>query len=106
MKKIVIFSSVGAGGHTAVTNALIGYLGSDYEIITKNIFCDVIGSFDPVKILSFGFSNAESFYNKMITKKYYRLLSFYYMFGNWYFNCVKSSVINKIKNYLSDNKID
>src|ERR1700722_13559727 len=106
MKKIIILSSVGGGGHTAVTNALVGYLSPDYEIITKNLFTDIIGCFDPIKFMSFGFHNAESFYNKMLTKKKYRFLSFFYLFGNSYFNVFHARVSKKIFEYLSQNKVD
>jgi processive 1,2-diacylglycerol beta-glucosyltransferase len=105
-KKVIIFSSLGGGGHTAVTKALKDYLSDEFEIISKNIFSEVINGYEPIRILSFGKSNAEQFYNSCITRKYYGFLSFFYKFGNFYFKCFKNKVSQKIALFLDSEKPD
>lgn len=103
-KKIIIFSSLGGGGHTAVTKALTEYLNDDFEVVSKNIFCEVIQKYEPIKILTFGKSNAEKLYNSLITKRYYRFLSFFYIFGNTYFKLFKNQVSKNILHFLEAEK--
>ncbi len=62
-KRILIFSSTGGGGHTAVSKGLKSYLGSDYDIIVSNVFQEVLGSLDTLGTLSFGRVWSEDFYN-------------------------------------------
>ena len=63
MKKILIFSSYGGGGHISATDALKEYLHKDYDITTVYLIDEVLGGTDPIKILSFNKYTSEKFYN-------------------------------------------
>lgn len=105
-KKIIIFSSLGGGGHTAVTKALTDYLKDDFNIVSKNIFSEVIQQYEPFKLCTLGKYPAEKIYNSLITKKYYRFLSFFYLLGNLYYKCFKHKVSQKLIMFLDAEKPD
>lgn len=62
-KSILILSSIGGGGHTAVSSGLCDYLGDDYDVTVVNALQDVFGPVDTIKTLSFGKLCGEGFYN-------------------------------------------
>jgi UDP-N-acetylglucosamine:LPS N-acetylglucosamine transferase len=105
MKKILIFSSYGGGGHTAVTKALTSYLKDDYEVISTNIFNDVLGCIDPIKKFSFGRSG-EDLYNYLMPRKWYRFLNTYYKIGSFYFNMRHKKVCAMIRLYIEQHNPD
>ncbi len=70
MKKILIFSSYGGGGHISATDAIKGYLGNDYEIITSFYIDEVIGSLSIVKTVTLNYSTEEKFYNFCLRRKW------------------------------------
>ncbi|MCX5922761.1 MAG: glycosyltransferase [Candidatus Dependentiae bacterium] len=106
MKKIVIFSSYGGGGHTAVANALTGYLSNEYEIVVTNVFSQVLGSLDPIKTFSFGKGSGEDVYNYFMPLKWYGFLNFYYSLGAIFFNLRRTKVKKLLKTYIQEQKPD
>lgn len=70
MKKILIFSSYGGGGHISATDALKEYLHEDYEINTIYLIDDTIACLDFVRIFSFNYYSSERFYNYCLQKKW------------------------------------
>lgn len=70
MKKILIFSSYGGGGHISATDALKGYLENDYEIITSFYIDEVIGSLSIIKTVTLNHSTEEKFYNFCLQRKW------------------------------------
>lgn len=106
MKKILIFSSYGGGGHTAVTKALTSYLKDDYEVISTNIFNDVLGSIDPIKKFAFGAHSGEDLYNYLMPRKWYRFLNTYYKIGSFYFNMRHKKVCSMLRSYVKDQNPD
>jgi len=106
MKKIVIFSSYGGGGHTAVANALSGYLQNDYEIVTVNVFSEVLAPLDLMQTISFKRKTGEDIYNFLMPRKCYRLLNVYYRLGVVYYKYRQTKVRNLIRAHLEKHKPD
>src|SRR5581483_11753355 len=104
MKKIIIFTSDGAGGHTATTNALSATLKDTYIIQPVNIFRDVLGGVDFIKTITFGKTNGELFYEKCLTKKYYTFLNTLHAVGKWYFRQVQWSMSKTLQKFLQAEK--
>jgi UDP-N-acetylglucosamine:LPS N-acetylglucosamine transferase len=106
MKKIIIFSSMGGGGHTAVANALQEYLKDDYSIEIVNIFTDVIRplntifNFSPQKI------TGEDIYNYSISHKWYGFLNLYFKIGAMYFKIRHSQVEERISKFIDQKNPD
>jgi processive 1,2-diacylglycerol beta-glucosyltransferase len=105
-KKILIFTSPGGGGHMSATRALQEYLGDEYEISSSFIFQEVLGSFDPISTITFGYSCGEATYNYFITKKFYRILNAMGSFGTWYHSSWHNSITKKIVHFLDNKKPD
>ena len=105
-KKIVIFSSYGGGGHTAVANALTGYLNNEYEIVVSNMFTDTLLSLELLRRISKGRYGAEDIYNFLIARKCYRLLNLYYKVGSWYFKWRQKRVCQEIEKFLQQHSPD
>lgn len=106
MKKIVVFSSKGGGGHVAVTNALQQYLHQDYTIEINNIFTQVLGPLDFLHQLTAGKISAESVYNICIARKWYSFLNGYYKAGSWFYHRLRFRAQNLIHDYLNEQKPD
>lgn len=106
MKKIVIFSSYGGGGHTAVANALSSYLKDEYEIVTTNIFSQVLAPLDLMQTVSSGRYTGEDIYNYLMPRKYYGLINLYYKLGAWYFKFRQKKVRKNIEDFLQMHKPD
>jgi len=106
MKKVVIFSSKGGGGHTAVANALQHYLKDSYHIKTANIFTEVLAPLDLLQILTRGCISGESIYNFCIARKWYRFLNLYYHMGIFYYENLRPKTDNLIDIYLNKEKPD
>jgi processive 1,2-diacylglycerol beta-glucosyltransferase len=70
MKKILIFSSYGGGGHISATDTLKEYLQHDYDMNTVYLIDEVLGCLDPIKIVSFKKYTEEKFYNYCLQKKW------------------------------------
>lgn len=70
MKKILIFSSYGGGGHISATDALKEYLGNDYDISTSYYIEEVVGNLSIIQTISFGTYSEEKFYNYCLKKKW------------------------------------
>lgn len=85
MKKILIFTSGGGGGHISVTHALIALLHTKYQMKPLFIFNDVLGDIDPAQMF-FGKKNrGEDFYVWLIRHKFIRTLNVLGKFGEWYY---------------------
>lgn len=82
-KKILILTSKGGGGHTAVSNALKGYLADIYDLSVVNAFDEMLFSADPVRFLSFGKLSGEDFYNFCLQSRWISMLNRYVNMGSW-----------------------
>lgn len=103
----MILSCKGGGGHTAVANALLSYLGTDYDImLVADVFTEVISFLDPVYTLSWGRTSCIDFYNYLLPRKWYRTLSWYYVFGSYYTTWRQKKITAYIEKYLQQHKPD
>lgn len=105
-KKILIFTSPGGGGHMSAERALREYLKDEYEISSSFIFQEVLGSFDPISTITFGYSCGESIYNYFITKKFYGTINAIGAFGTWSHSALHTSITKKITKFLDTQKPD
>lgn len=100
MKKILIITSAGGGGHISVTEALTSYFTKEYIIETAYIFSDILGPIDPAQKITGGKLNGEQFYNYFIRKKSYTIINCMYAFGKWYYNLTRSRTEQLFTAYL------
>lgn len=106
MKKILIFSSYGGGGHISATDAFKEYLDKDYTITTINIIDEVLGCLDPLKIFSFGHYTSEKFYNYCLQKKWTWFINKLYNSANFYLHRNPKIVLRLITQCLQEQKPD
>ncbi|MDR3550470.1 MAG: glycosyltransferase, partial [Candidatus Babeliales bacterium] len=106
MKKVVVFSSKGGGGHVAVSNALQQYLNDDYSIETNNIFTQVLGPLDFLSRSTGGKVSAENIYNICIARKWYSFLNGYHKMGGWFYYLLQKKAQTLIHQYLDEQKPD
>lgn len=106
MSKILIFSSSGGGGHTAVANALSQYLKGSYTVVINNVFSQAIGTIDPVPMVTLGRFSGEDFYNYCMRRKWYKFINAYYKMGASYFSWRKKHVRALLRNYILEQKPD
>ncbi len=106
MKKIIVFTSDGAGGHTATTNALSATLNDSYIIKPINIYRDALGQVDFIKTITFGKTNGEIFYERCLTKKYYAFLNTLHSVGKWYFRRIQNRMAKILEKFLIEEKPD
>lgn len=97
MKKILIFSSYGGGGHISATDALKEYLQHDYEITTSYLIDEVLGCLDPIKIFSLNRFSSEKFYNYCLRKKWTWFINKLYNSAN-FFLCRNPKIISNLIN--------
>ena len=106
MNKVLIFSSFGGGGHTAVANALKEYLADTHTVVINNIFSESLGGIDPIEKVTFGHRSGEDFYNYCMRRKWYNFINIYYKIGATYFGWRKKQVRNLLRNYIQQQKPD
>lgn len=100
MKKIIILTSKGGGGHLAVSDALKIYLGSHYKVHAVNTFSDVIHPLDVIRKITFGKYDWIRFYNDFLTKKWFRLLSACQVIGAYYMRIRSGPLVQLLTAYL------
>lgn len=106
MKKIIIFTSDGAGGHTATTNALSSVFKDRYEVQPVNIFKDIIGQLDAIKIFTLGRLNGEQFYERCMAKKKFFFLNKLHTLGKTYFRVCQPRSSRLVEKFLAKEGAD
>lgn len=106
MKKIIILTSKGGGGHLAVSDALKIYLGSHYKVHAVNTFSDVIHPLDVIRKITFGKYDWIRFYNDFLTKKWFRLLSACQVIGAYYMRIRSGPLVQLLTAYLKKENAD
>lgn len=104
MKRLIIFSTIGGGGHISVAYALNELLHERYAVSTVNVFSAVLGSIDPIKIVTLGFYSAENLYNALLVRRYHRLINLLYLFGRCIVVIAWPLIVWLIKRYLNNEK--
>ncbi len=105
-KRIVIFSSRGGGGHTAVSNGLRTYLGKDYDIQIVNVFDEILSSLDTFGTLSLGKVAGEDVYNFCLRCRWTNLAGGCATMGATYFRWRQSTVEKLLIDYFKFAKPD
>lgn len=100
-KEILIFTSTGGGGHTAVSNALNSYLNDNYNITIVNFFNDVMQSLDNIKTFTFGKISSEDFYNFCLKYRFIKLVNIFTKLGGWILNTKYNSLERATYNFVN-----
>lgn len=103
-KKVIIFTSIGGGGHTSASNALKNYLHNAHDVISVNIFDELLHELDIFSALTFGKYSGEEIYNIFVPKKYFGMLSWFYSFGAWFITLRQKTIHRILRNYLIQKK--
>ncbi len=99
-KRILIFSSKGGGGHTAVSNGLCAYLKDKYDVAVVNIFQEVVSSIDTLSTLTFGKVTGEDLYNFCMVSRWNRMLNKYAELGTYLFESKQHLAEKIISDYF------
>lgn len=105
-KKIVVFISTGGGGHVSAGNAIKEYLKDSYDVTIVNVLDEVLGSFDPVKFITFGSYNGEDFYNYLITNNLIWIANSLASVGAWNIRFRHDALVNRVYDYLGEHAYD
>ena len=106
MQKVIIFTSAGGGGHKSASNAIETYLKDDYEVTQCYLLNDVLKSFDPILLATFGKCAGEATYNAITPYKQWWLLNLIYRLGRLYFLPFEFFMRRRIVQYLKDTDAD
>lgn len=106
MKKIIIFTSAGGGGHQTVTQALCSLLEKEYNVQSNLIFTDILSPIDPAQNIFTSKKNGENLYNYLMQKKQFTALNIMSKLGFWYYKIRNRSVKKLLINYLVQEKPD
>jgi len=105
-KRILIFMSIGGGGHVSVSNALKSYLNDGYEITIVNFFEDVMSSVDTIRYLTFGKASGEDIYNFCLQNRFISLVNGFTKFGAWTLRQKSTSIEPLIEDFINRHKPD
>jgi len=106
MKKVLILTSMGGGGHISVSNALKKYLENDYKVYDVLLFKQILSSLDPLMSIFFSRFNGENIYNFFMRKKYYTLANFLYNIGEYFFTFRSKKIRLILERYFLEKKPD
>ncbi len=105
-KKIAIISSIGGGGHVAVSGALKEVLDPDYSVVVNIMLQEILAPVDWIQQASFGHSSGEQMYNYFIKRRAYRLLNAMAWISHYFFGSFTKKISHLINNYLDKTKPD
>lgn len=105
-KRIVVFSSRGGGGHTAVSNGLKGYLQDEYDITIVNVFDEILRPIDTLGTLTLGKITGEDFYNFCLRCRWTNVAGTYGRMGTRYINWRQGIIEKRMMEYFSLAKPD
>lgn len=80
MKKVLIFTCHGGGGHISAAKAIESYL-SDYQTITVDAIGEVLVFLDPIYYISFTRYNGQDVYNILLRYNKKRIINILYHVG-------------------------
>lgn len=106
MKKIVIITSLGGGGHVSVNHALTEILSPEYKVRSVDLFGELLRSIDPVRLLTFGAYSGDDFYNYFLKRHAYRALNIFARISHGYFDRRSGAIAARIEHFLIQEKPD
>lgn len=96
MKKILVFSSYGGGGHISATDTIKEYLNPhSYKIDTVYLIDEVLGCLDLIKLCTRGKYSQEKLYNFCLRKKWTWFINKLYQLG-LFLTCLNEKIIKRI----------
>lgn len=106
VKKIIILTSTGGGGHISVSSALKNYLKHTYKVEDVLPFKHILKSLDPLMSTVFGCIDGENIYNFLLRKKYFTLANLLYSLGEHYFSLRSGKIRTILECYFMEKKPD
>lgn len=91
-KKILVLISRGGGGHKTAGDSLKQILGTDYEVELNPVLADILGTIDPMNLITRGRFTGEDMYNLLLKSHWNRVLQWMVSFGP---KCIKPQTIEK-----------
>ncbi len=105
MKRVLIFTSAGGGGHLSASNAIKQQLEAYYTVETRLIF-EVLSSIDVIRFFTFQKYGFEDFYNYLLKKQYLKILNLCIALGLVYFRLRPKKITAVMTQFLSKDKPD
>ncbi len=105
-KNIVVFSSTGGGGHTAVSGGLCRYLGDRYNVTVLNSLKTIHSPIDTLGTITFGKVCGEDLYNFFLRCGWTNLLRHYSTAGTKYMGWRHGTLVKLTMNYFKEDKPD
>lgn len=106
MKKVLIFTCIGGGGHISASNALEAYLKDTYNVEQLDIFADPIGHIDPLYWLTFKKYNGELLYNFFMRHRLFFAINLLFYMGCFLFWVNEKRIINNLITTIQKHKPD
>lgn len=106
MKKILIFSSIGGGGHASTVESLRTCLDDTYEIKSVATFQDVLRPVDFINNYFGGKYSGVKLYNYFLQKNKLFLCNIFSTIGRFFLRHKNKSIIQALQAYLDTEKPD
>lgn len=106
MKKVLIFTCIGGGGHISASNALEAYLKNDYTVEQLDIFADPIGHIDPLYWITFKKYNGELLYNFFMRHRLFWAINLLFYMGCFFFWLNEKRIIRNLIKTIQKHKPD
>ena len=105
-KKILIVSSIGGGGHIAVTTGLKEALEPEYDVVVGIMLQEILAPVDWIQQVTFGKSSGEKFYNYCLKIKANRVINLMAWASDYFFGCYANKIKKLIGQYLARTEPD
>ena len=105
-KKIIVFSSLGGGGHLSVSKGLCRYLGDKYEVKVVNALKTVLSPIDTISRVTFGKITSEDMYNFFMRCGWTNLLGTYAYAGKSYMGYRHGVIMKLLRKFYREEKPD
>jgi processive 1,2-diacylglycerol beta-glucosyltransferase len=106
MKKILIYSSIGGGGHESARKAITAYLEHDYDISYEHMFDTTLAPMDLIHYITFKNYSGVRMYNYFVQRKFFRLINLSYYLGRKYIHFFNKLINRNIKKSVIKHKPD
>ncbi len=103
-KTIIVFSSVGGGGHLSVSKGLCGYLGDKYDVEVVNALKTILAPIDTLGTLTFGKVTGEDMYNFFLRCGWTNLLGSYAHMGESYMRYRHGDMVKLVRRFLVERR--
>lgn len=105
-KKLVILTSSGGHGHLSASASLQSLFSDEYEVKVINVCHEILPSYDPIRMLTFGWWNYGAFYDAFLQNGMISSMNFLARRGGPFFQFNRRHVEKKIEQVLHEEKPD